>query len=146
MYEGTARGPAMKASDADRDAVLAALSEHFQAGRLTSEELDDRTGRALASRTLGELEALMADLPGWRRPAAPPFQPVPSAPARQPDFWRARPLVPALAVLAAAVIVATVLSLGVHTAGVWLVVAIPLLLVRRLMRGGNGGFPRSRRF
>lgn len=35
----------MKASDADRDAVVAALSEHFQAGWLTSEELEERTGR-----------------------------------------------------------------------------------------------------
>jgi Flp pilus assembly protein TadB len=136
----------MKASDADRDAVLAALSEHFQAGRLTQDELEDRTGRALAARTHGELDALMADLPGWRRPAAPPTQAVPLQPASgRPDLWRMRPLVPAVAVLAAAVIVATVLSLGVHHAGVWLVVVVPLLLVRKLMRGDRS-LPRSRRF
>jgi hypothetical protein len=41
----------MKASDADRDAALSDLSEHFQAGRLTADEFDDRTGRALAART-----------------------------------------------------------------------------------------------
>ena len=39
----------MKASDADRDAVLSDLSEHFQAGRLTAGEFEDRTGRALAA-------------------------------------------------------------------------------------------------
>ncbi|HYV79812.1 MAG TPA: DUF1707 domain-containing protein, partial [Streptosporangiaceae bacterium] len=46
------RLPQMRASDADRDAVVAALSEHFQTGRLTREELDERTGRALTARTL----------------------------------------------------------------------------------------------
>jgi hypothetical protein len=65
---------AMKASDADRDAVLSDLSEHFQAGRLTAEEFDERAGRALASRTWGELKDLLRDLPttlpGSRVPAA----------------------------------------------------------------------------
>ena len=41
----------MKASDSDRDAVVSDLSEHFQVGRLTAGELDERTGRALAART-----------------------------------------------------------------------------------------------
>ena len=65
---------AMKASDADRDAVLSDLSEHFQAGRLTAEEFDERAGRALAARTWGELKDLLRDLPttlpGPRAPAA----------------------------------------------------------------------------
>ena len=65
---------AMKASDADRDAVLSDLSEHFQAGRLTAEEFDERAGRALAARTWGELKDLLRDLPstlpGPRVPAA----------------------------------------------------------------------------
>ena len=58
------RPPQIRASDADRDAVVAALSEHFQAGRLTTEELEERTGQALTARTVGELDALTADLPG----------------------------------------------------------------------------------
>ena len=64
---------AMKASDADRDAVVSDLSEHFQAGRLTAAELDERTGRALSARTWGELGDLLADLPAAR--------PAPRAPA-----------------------------------------------------------------
>jgi Domain of unknown function (DUF1707) len=59
---------AMRASDADRDAVVSGLSEHFQAGRLTAGELDERIGHALAARTLGELEELLADLPATRVP------------------------------------------------------------------------------
>jgi len=54
---------AMKASDADRDAVLSDLSEHFQAGRLTAEEFDERASQALAARTWGELKDLLQDLP-----------------------------------------------------------------------------------
>ena len=45
----------MKASDSDRDAVVSDLGEHFQAGRLTAGEFDERMGRALAARTWGEL-------------------------------------------------------------------------------------------
>jgi hypothetical protein len=54
----------MRASDADRDLALAELSEHFQTGRLTQEEFDDRTGRALQARTGQELTELFTDLPG----------------------------------------------------------------------------------
>jgi Domain of unknown function (DUF1707) len=37
----------LRVSDADRDRAIAELSEHYQAGRLTTEEFEDRTGRAL---------------------------------------------------------------------------------------------------
>jgi uncharacterized protein DUF1707 len=57
---------AMRASDADRDAVLSDLSEHFQAGRLTAEEFDERAGQTLAARTWGELKDLLRDLPATR--------------------------------------------------------------------------------
>ena len=57
------RPAATRASDADRDAVVSDLSEHFQAGRLTAGELDERTGQALTARTWGELGELAADLP-----------------------------------------------------------------------------------
>jgi hypothetical protein len=56
----------MRASDSDRDAVVSDLSEHFQAGRLTVEEFDERTGQALAARTWGELGNVLADLPAPR--------------------------------------------------------------------------------
>jgi hypothetical protein len=54
----------IRASDADRDRVAVALREHLAAGRLTVEEFGDRLERAFAARTLGDLEDLMADLPG----------------------------------------------------------------------------------
>lgn len=68
---GTSLPDATRASDADRDAVLADLSAHFQAGRLTADELDERTGQALAARTWGQLKKLLADLPAGHTPAGP---------------------------------------------------------------------------
>jgi len=58
----------IRVSDAERDQAAAELGEHFQAGRLTQEEFDERSGRALQARTGRELTALFTDLP---RPAAP---------------------------------------------------------------------------
>jgi hypothetical protein len=53
----------MRVSDADREQVAERLREHFAAGRLTSEELDERVDTALNAKTVGELRAVMADLP-----------------------------------------------------------------------------------
>lgn len=103
------RPATMRASDADRDAVVSDLSEHFQAGRLTAAELDERTGRALTARTWGELTELAADLPALRR-AAPPA--TPSAGRPQPPAGHTAP-VPAAA-LAGLAIAAVVLVHAVH--------------------------------
>ncbi len=124
------RPPQMKASDADRDAVVAALSEHFQAGRLTSEELEERTGRALAARTLDQLDELTADLPA-PRPAAPVAPVAPVAPPHRPGYLAMVPLVVPLAALA---VIALVLGTGAgaHAWGIWWVIAVALLIARRL--------------
>ncbi len=53
----------IRASDADRDHIAARLREHFAAGRLTPDELDERISAALNAKTHGELRQLMADLP-----------------------------------------------------------------------------------
>jgi hypothetical protein len=60
----------LRASDADRDRALAELSEAFQAGRITADELDQRSAQVLRARTGKELTALLADLPAERAPAA----------------------------------------------------------------------------
>lgn len=51
----------LRAADADRDACIDQLQEHFVAGRLESWELDDRVGQALRARTQSDLDALLAD-------------------------------------------------------------------------------------
>jgi hypothetical protein len=120
------RPAAMRASDADRDAVVSDLSEHFQAGRLTAGELDERTGRVLTARTWGELGELAADLPA----------PRPAAPAATPTAGRPQPLAghtaPALtAALAGLAIAAVVLVHAVHGGWglIWLL--LPVLLIAR---------------
>src|SRR5215813_1177501 len=142
--------PQMKASDADRDEVVTALSEHFQVGRLTTEELEDRTGRALSARTLGELDALTTDLP--------PHPQAKSAPVASPQ----RRGHPEFAVIAAVLAVLAVVALVVgvrtdhHGLDIWVVVPIALIVVRRLGRrqllgrdgplsGRYGMLPGSRR-
>ena len=59
----------IRVSDAERDQAIAELSEHFQAGRLTQEEFDDRSGQALRARTGSDLDALFTDLPRSTVPA-----------------------------------------------------------------------------
>ena len=57
-------GEVIRASDAERDQVVALLQRDFADGRLTQAELEDRVGAALAARTRDQLHALTADLPG----------------------------------------------------------------------------------
>ncbi len=71
-------GQAIRASDGERDQVVAQLQRHFADGRLTQAELGDRVGAALAARTRDQLHALTADLPGADvRPARPAMAPDP---------------------------------------------------------------------
>jgi DUF1707 SHOCT-like domain len=120
----------MKASDSDRDAVVSDLSEHFQAGRLTAGEFDERTGRALAARTWGELRDLLADLPAAR--------PAPQAPAATslsarpwPSSGRfAPPLITALAGIGIAAAVLVTVTHG-RWGFIWLLLSV-LLIARRL--------------
>jgi hypothetical protein len=125
----------LRASDAERDTALAELSQHYQAGRLTTEELDERTSRILAARTGDELELQFRDLPNLAAPAAtPPPYPQP----RQPRFasHTAPRLVGGVVVLAVIAAILTLTS-GHHHGDPW-DAAVPaliiLLVVRRLLR------------
>jgi uncharacterized protein DUF1707 len=53
----------LRASDADRERTVAALRHHAAAGRLSIDELDERSEQAYAATTLGELATLHTDLP-----------------------------------------------------------------------------------
>jgi hypothetical protein len=55
--------PSLRASDADRDQAAARLREAMAEGRLSGQELEERLELLFASRTYGELDALLADLP-----------------------------------------------------------------------------------
>ena len=53
----------LRIGDAERDAVMAQLREHFVAGRLTFDELTERIDAALTAKTQRQIDSLMADLP-----------------------------------------------------------------------------------
>src|SRR5262249_43800665 len=83
----------IRASDQDRDVVVAVLRDAYTAGRLTLEEFDERMTAAYASRTWGELRKLTEDLPPQpssgsavpgRPPPAPPRPPHPQPPGALP--------------------------------------------------------------
>jgi hypothetical protein len=59
---GFPRG-AIRVSDAERDAAVAELSQHYQVGRLTAEEFSERSAQAFAAKTGDQLHALFDDLP-----------------------------------------------------------------------------------
>ena len=59
----------VRIGDAERDRAISALSDHFAAGRLTREELDERVDRAMQARFDADLRPLFADLPRAEPPA-----------------------------------------------------------------------------
>lgn len=53
----------LRVADDEREQVIDELREHAGAGRLTSDELEDRVGEAYRASTRADLDALRADLP-----------------------------------------------------------------------------------
>lgn len=129
----------LRVSDTDRDRALAELSEHFQAGRLTSEEFDERSGRALQARTGAELAGLLADLPR-SGPPAPPAGRGPRPPAR--GLGAPIAVVMAVGAVTAVLAVAAITAglnggLGGHGAAALVPILIALLVIRRLAAPGR---------
>ena len=60
----------LRASDEDRERLIADLREHMATGRLSTEELEQRTQAAYAARTTAELDRLRHDLPPTPQQAA----------------------------------------------------------------------------
>lgn len=104
------RRATLRASDADRDQIAERLRRATAEGRLLAEELEERLEAAFTARTYGELDAVVADLPGTvtprrrERPRPPVLSPIPIA-----ALFILAPLLLSL-MLAVAVIVATVFS------------------------------------
>jgi len=78
--------PEIRIGDAEREAAVSALGEHYAAGRLTKEEYDERAGIAWTAKTNSVLWPLFADLP---RPQAGP-RPHTASAARRPQNDRRR--------------------------------------------------------
>lgn len=111
----------LRVSDAERDAVVTELGEHFGHGRLDQAEFDERVTKALSARTGRDLGGLLADLPPARQDSSAP-QPG----RRLPGTLILVPL------LAAAILIAGIATGGAHHLWVawplwWL---IPIIVLR----------------
>jgi hypothetical protein len=79
----------IRVSDAERDRAVTELSEHFQTGRLTQDEFDERSGQALAARTGEDLSVLFTDLPQQPAGFVPPLRAMAPTGELQPGpDWR----------------------------------------------------------
>lgn len=131
----------IRASDRDRDAVVATLRDAYTAGRLTLEEFDERTTVAYTSKTWGELRRLTEDLPaqpilgadvpgrridvpGHLLPALPAHPPRTNQPSGSPQRHGRRrgALVPFLALW-------VILMLAARSSGVLVPAALLMIIV-----------------
>jgi DUF1707 SHOCT-like domain len=107
----TPTGPT-RVSDADRERVAELLRDHAAAGRLDTQELEQRLERAYAARYGGDLQAVLAELP-----------PTPAPRVRAP-----RPHVTAAPLLPLAI--AALVALAAVTSTWWLLWLIwPIVIV-----------------
>jgi hypothetical protein len=128
IYDGGHRDDRIRVSDADRERVTDRLREHFAAGRLTREELDERITAALSAKTFGDLRPVMADLPE-PAPVLAQAGPLPRAGRPGPVFVRRGPR---LFPLAMVVLLIAALAPG---AGFAFLVLLQVFLVFALVAG-----------
>ncbi len=60
----------VRASDQDRERLISELGEHTAAGRISTDELEERMQAVYAARTTAELDAVRRDLPLTERQTA----------------------------------------------------------------------------
>lgn len=70
--------PGLRASDRDREQVVAQLRDAVGEGTLTLAEAEERITAAYAARYRRDLAGLTADLPTPQPPPTPPFRPLPA--------------------------------------------------------------------
>jgi Domain of unknown function (DUF1707) len=137
-----ASNPSIRASDADRDRIATALRENLADGRLTTEEFDERLDKALAAKALGELEGLMADLPGTdisQRAEPSPDRAGGNPPSRRGRFYPARRTAWGVLFTLGVLVLAIWLISGAHASlsFLWVVGALAVLMIARRVTGGR---------
>ncbi len=129
----------LRIGDADREAALAQLGEHYALGRLSKDELDERSDAVWSARTRGDLAPVFADLPTPHPGDGPAKPPHAAGRGRRRPF----PLVPVLIALGV-ITVLTHLPVILIAAGLWFFWLRPRWSSRGLPRGscaGSGSHP-----
>jgi hypothetical protein len=121
--------PSVRIGTAEREAAASALSEHFAAGRLDKDELEERLDRAYAAKTGADLELLFQDLP---RPGSP-------VATTQPDRTSAPRRSNGRTALLIAVLVFAVLWVAVVRIPPFFLFPLVWIFVARGHRGRRGG-------
>ena len=142
IASGAARRGHLRAARADRERVIGVLKTAFVQGMLDKDELGQRVGQTLASRTYAELTAVTADLPTLLVPAHPLLEP---ARARAPMGNHAKAAIfgAAAAILAASVFMGwamVLLVLVFYLMGAFVAVA-EILSVRHDKRARRPSMP-----
>ena len=83
----------IRVADADREKAAEHLREALGEGRLTLDELDERLRDVYAARTFGDLDRLLADLPGTVDPQHSQVAPAPRTVA-PPSRHEPNPVLP----------------------------------------------------
>lgn len=128
-----AAGDAIRASDAERDAIVEMLRTHAADGRLTMTEFEDRVTEALAARTRGELDPVLRDLPPLQEPA-----PQRDVRRRRPPLLARLPQIAVLAMVAVAFI-------ALFRTGAWWLIFPLFWVLGGVAGGGSCGRHRSAR-
>lgn len=97
-----ASGP-VRVGNAERDRAVSLLGDHYAAGRLDREELDERIEQAMRATFSTDLRPLFADLPGAEEPVDRPVVHRAAPPAYAPLFFLAPALLIGILVTAIAV-------------------------------------------
>jgi ferric-dicitrate binding protein FerR (iron transport regulator) len=121
--------PSVRIGTAEREAAASALSEHFAAGRLDQDELEERLDRAYAAKTGADLEPLFQDLPRPGLPATT-HEPERAASPRRPNVRAA---------LLIAVLVFAVVWVAVVRIPPFFLFPLVWIFVARGHRGRRGG-------
>ena len=69
MESKPAQKTPLRIGDAERDRAISELGDHFAAGRLTTEEFEQRVDQAIRARFNDDLEPLLVDLPRTAEPS-----------------------------------------------------------------------------
>lgn len=143
---------AMRASDDDRERVVQAMQEQVGLGRLDLPEFEERSTRAYAATTVGELREIVADLPlahlfPRQQSQLPPWEQPMGLPAVPPWQYRRAPLprgrrVSPLTVVSAVLAVLLVINVVGYLAGALAGVVfpfLPLIFVLFILGRRSGG-------
>ena len=130
----------MRASDADRDRIATALRENLAAGRLSTDEFDERLDKALSAKTLGELDGVMTDLPGTElgpRADAQLDRAKANPPSRRAGYYPMRRTARGSLIAIGVLLLVIWLFSGVHAslALLWVAAALAVLILARRMNG-----------